>query len=95
MGAVGSLLPLWAAWSWLPGPVRAGVLAAAPLTVAGTAQVALGWPPEVSASARRTGRAVVVLAGAASLAHLLGYNPFADPGCARTCNDVRPSWTAC
>jgi signal transduction histidine kinase len=87
---VGSLLPLWAAWSWLPGPVRAGVLAAAPLTVAGTAQVALGWPPEASASARRAGRAVVVLAGAASLAHLLGYNPFADPGCARTCDDVRP-----
>jgi signal transduction histidine kinase len=90
IGAVGSLLPLWAAWSWLPGPVRAGVLAAAPLTVAGTAQVALGWPPEASASARRAGRAVVVLAGAASLAHLLGYNPFADPGCARTCDDVRP-----
>ena len=89
VGAVGSLLPLWAAWSWLPGPVRAGVLAAAPLTVAGTAQVALGWPPEASASARK-GRAVVVLAGAACLAHLLGYNPFADPGCARTCDDVRP-----
>jgi signal transduction histidine kinase len=90
VGAVGSLLPLWAAWSWLPGPVRAGMLAAAPLAVAGTAQVALGWPPEASASARRAGRAVVVLAGAASLAHLLGYNPFADPGCARTCDDVRP-----
>jgi signal transduction histidine kinase len=90
VGAVGSLLPLWAAWSWLPGLVRAGVLAAAPLTVAGTAQVALGWPPEASASARRAGRAVVVLAGAAGLAHLLGYNPFADPGCARTCDDVRP-----
>jgi signal transduction histidine kinase len=90
IGAVGSLLPLWAAWSWLPGPARAGVLAAAPLAVAGTAQVALGWPPEASASARRAGRAVVVLAGAACLAHLLGYNPFADPGCARTCDDVRP-----
>jgi len=90
VGAVGSLLPLWAAWSWLPGPVRAGVLAAAPLTVAGTAQVALGWPPEASVTARRAGRAVVALVGAASLAHLLGYNPFADPGCARTCDDVRP-----
>ena len=33
---------------------------------------------------------MVVLVGVASLAHLLGYNPFADPGCARTCNDVRP-----
>ena len=88
--AVGSLLPLWAAWSWLAAPVRAGVLAATPLTVAGTAQIALGWPPTSPATTRRAGRAVVVLIGVASLAHLLGYNPFADPGCARTCEDVHP-----
>jgi signal transduction histidine kinase len=88
--AVGSLLPLWAAWPWLAAPVRAGVLAATPLTVAGTAQVALGWPPTSPAATRRAGRAVVVLIGVASLAHLLGYNPFADPGCARTCDDVHP-----
>ena len=88
--AVGSLLPLWAAWSWLAAPVRAGVLAATPLTVAGTAQVALGWPPTSPATTRRAGRAVVVLIGVASLAHLVGYNPFADPGCARTCDDVHP-----
>ena len=88
--AVGSLLPLWAAWSWLAAPVRAGVLAATPLTVAGTAQVALGWSPTSPATTRRAGRAVVVLIGVASLAHLLGYNPFADPGCARTCDDVHP-----
>ena len=31
-----------------------------------------------------------MLAGAAALAHLLGYNPFADPGCFRTCEDVPP-----
>jgi len=88
--AVGSLLPLWAAWSWLAAPVRAGVLAATPLIVAGIAQVALGWPPTSPATTRRAGRAVVVLIGVASLAHLLGYNPFADPGCARTCEDVHP-----
>jgi signal transduction histidine kinase len=88
--AVGSLLPLWAAWSWLAAPVRAGLLAATPLTVAGTAQVAFGWPPTSPATTRRAGRAVVVLIGVASLAHLLGYNPFADPGCARTCEDVHP-----
>ena len=57
--AVGSLLPLWAAWSWLAAPARAGVLAATPLTVAGTAQVALGWPPTSPATTRRAGRAVV------------------------------------
>ena len=90
VATVGSLLPLWATSPWLPGPVRAGVLAAAPFTVAGVAQVALGWPTEPSPAARRAGRAVYVLAGVAALAHLLGYNPFADPGCFRTCNDVPP-----
>ena len=90
VATAGSLLPLWAALPWLPGPVRAGVLAAAPLTVAGVAQVALGWPADPSPAARRAGRAVYVLAGAAGLTHLLGYNPFADPGCFRTCEDVAP-----
>ena len=90
VATAGSLLPLWAASSWLPGPVRAGVLAAAPLTVAGVAQVALGWPTDVPPAARRAGQAIFALAGAAGLAHLLGYNPFADPGCFRTCEDVPP-----
>jgi signal transduction histidine kinase len=90
VATAGSLLPLWATSPWLPGPVRAGVLAAAPLTVAGLAQVALGWPTEVAPAARGAGRAVYILAGVAGLAHLLGYNPFADPGCFRTCEDVPP-----
>ena len=90
VATVGSLLPLWVTSPWLPAPVRAGVLAAAPFTVAGVAQVALGWPTEVAPAMRRAGRAVYVLAGAAALAHLLGYNPFADPGCFRTCEDVPP-----
>jgi signal transduction histidine kinase len=90
VATAGSLLPLWAALPWLPGPVRVGVLAAAPLTVAGVAQVDLGWPTDAAPAARRAGRAVYVLAGAAGLAHLLGYNPFADPGCFRTCEDVAP-----
>ena len=51
VATAGSLLPLWAASPWLPGPVRAGVLAAAPLTVAGVAQVALGWPTDVPPAA--------------------------------------------
>ena len=33
---------------------------------------------------------MVALIGVASLARLLGYDPFDDPGCARTCNDVHP-----
>src|SRR4029453_12436651 len=56
VATAGSLLPLWAALPWLPGPVRAGVLAAAPLTVAGVAQVALGWPGEPSPAPRRRRR---------------------------------------
>jgi signal transduction histidine kinase len=90
LATAASLLPLWAAWPWLPGPVRAGVLAAAPLTVAGVAQVALGWPTQASPAALGAGRAAFVLAGAASVAHLLGYNPFADPGCILTCEEVPP-----
>jgi signal transduction histidine kinase len=90
VAAAASLLPLWAAWPWLPGSVRAGVLAAAPVAVAGVAQVALGWPTQSSPVVRGAGRAVFGLAGAAGLAHLLGYNPFADPGCLRTCQDVQP-----
>jgi signal transduction histidine kinase len=91
VATTGSLLPVWAAWSWLPGPARAGVLAAGPLTVAGVARVALHWPMEPSPRARRAGRAVFVLVGTASLAHLLGYNPFADPGCVRICDDITPA----
>ena len=90
VATTGSLVPLWSEWSWLPAPARAGVLAAGPLAVAGVAQVALQWPTEAPAWAGRVGRAVLVLVGAASLTHLLGYNPFADPGCARTCDDVPP-----
>jgi signal transduction histidine kinase len=33
---------------------------------------------------------VFALAGVAGLTYLLGYNPFADPGCFRTCEDVPP-----
>jgi signal transduction histidine kinase len=90
VATAGSLLPLWAAWPWLPGPVRAGALAAAPFTVAGLTQVALGWPADPSPAARRAAQAIYTLTCAAGLAHLLGYNPFADPGCFRTCEDVAP-----
>jgi signal transduction histidine kinase len=84
-----SLLPLWAAWSWLPDAVRAGALAATPFVVVGVAQVALGWtvPNSRNASAAMRVFALVVAAGGV---HLLGYDPFADPGCARTCADVTP-----
>ncbi len=50
-----------------------------PVAVAGVAQVALSWQTESLPAAPGAGRAVFGLAGAAGLAHLLGYNPFADP----------------
>ena len=89
VATAGSLLPLWAAWAWLPDVVRAGVLAATPFVVVGVAQVALGWSVP---SSRNASAAIVVFAlvVGGALVHLLGYNPFADPGCARTCADVTP-----
>ena len=90
VATAGSLVPTWAGWPWLPGPVRAGMLAVGPFTVAGVAHVALCWPTRPSAGARSAGQAVSVLVTAAALSHLLGYNPFADPGCALICEDIRP-----
>ena len=90
VAAAGVLLPFWAAWSWLPSPARAGVLAAFPLAAAGISRVALRWGVRPSGPARHGLRSVTLLAAAAILVHLLGYNPFADPGCARVCDDVRP-----
>jgi signal transduction histidine kinase len=90
VAAAGSLLPLWAAWSWLPDVVRAGVLAATPFVVVGVAQVALGWSLRSSRNASAAIHVVFALIGSGALVHLLGYNAFADPGCARTCADTAP-----
>jgi signal transduction histidine kinase len=90
VATAGSLLPLWAAWSWLPDVVRAGVLAATPFVVVGMGQVGLGWSVPSSRNASAAMRLVFALVVAAGGVHLLGYDPFADPGCARTCADVTP-----
>jgi signal transduction histidine kinase len=90
VATVGTLLPLWAAWSWLPDGVRAGVLAVAPFVVVGTVHVALWWSAPRSQNASRAVRVVLALVVAAAVVHVLGYDPFADPGCARTCADVTP-----
>ena len=86
--ALGILLPLWAAWPSLPGWARAAVLGVAPLSVPGAAQVALGWNRDRGHA--EAVRLTYLLAAAASLTHLLAYNPFADPACLRTCVDIRP-----
>jgi signal transduction histidine kinase len=86
--AAGQLLPVWAGWSWLSDGVRAGVLAAAPLSVAGSAHVALRWHAQPDQSRAR--RTVWSLAGIAALVHLGGYNPFDDRSCRRVCDDIAP-----
>ena len=86
---IGSLLPLWAAWSWLPEGVEAGVLAATPFAVM-VAFVALSWSAPGSGNPSTLARIVLALVITGGVVHLLGYNPFADPGCSLTCADVTP-----
>jgi signal transduction histidine kinase len=86
---IGSLLPLWAASSWLPARVQAGVLAATPFAVM-VALVALNWSAPDSNNPRTAMRIVFALIVTSGAVHLLGYNPFADSGCALTCVDVTP-----
>jgi signal transduction histidine kinase len=87
--AIGSLLPLWAAWSWLPDRVQAGVLAATPFAIM-VALVALNWSAPGSNNPRTAMRIVFALIVTSGVVHLLGYNPFADSGCALTCVHVLP-----
>ena len=89
MATIGSLLPLWATWSWLPDRVQAGVLAATPFAVM-VALVALSWSAPGSSNPSPAMRIVVALVVASGVVHLLGYNPFADSGCTLTCADVTP-----
>ena len=86
---IGSLLPLWATWSWLPDRVQAGVLAATPFAVM-VALVTLSWSAPDSSNPSTAMRIVVALVVASGVVHLLGYNPFADSGCALTCADATP-----
>lgn len=80
VAAAGALGPLAASSRDLPPAARVAALALAPLAIAGVAH----------AARRRAVAPVYALAGAAVVVHLLGYNPFEDPACARVCADVRP-----
>jgi len=55
-----------------------------PLALAGCALVASGWRPKPT-EPFRPARVAVGFAVAAAVAHVLGYDPFRDPGCLRTC----------
>ena len=84
--ATGVLIPLWAGWTALPAGVRAATLGTTPLAVAGTAQIAARWTNRRSALMR----AAWLLAGLAIVIHVVGYDPFADPACRRTCEGTQP-----
>lgn len=88
--AAGVLLPLWSTWRSVPDVIATGLLAAAPLAIGGTASVSLGWSSDRPRGPLAASRVAWGLVGAAVLVHLLGYNPFADPGCAWHCAEVRP-----
>ena len=85
VASVGSQVPFWAAWPGLSDELRSAALAVAPLTIAGVAASVHGWTTRSPSKALRASYLFVVLA---VVVHLLGYDPFADPGCARTCGDV-------
>jgi signal transduction histidine kinase len=90
IATLATLVPLWAAWSWLVPAVRAAMLAAPPVATIGVALVATAWTEGRGVGAARLLRAGALLAGAAALVHLVGYDPFADPGCGRTCDRAQP-----
>jgi signal transduction histidine kinase len=85
IASVGSQVPFWAAWPGLSDELRSAALAVAPLTIAGVAASVHGWTTRSPSKALRASYLFVALA---VTIHLLGYDPFADPGCARTCGDV-------
>src|SRR5512146_874465 len=82
------LVPGWAGWPWLPATAQAWALAVAPLAVAGATQVGIRWSRERRSSRRL--RIVWGLTISAVVVHAVGYDPLADPGCARTCAEVQP-----
>jgi signal transduction histidine kinase len=82
--SVASALPGLAAWSVPSAQLRAALLAASPLAVGGVALVTAGWRPQPT-GVRILAAASLGLAFVSAAVHLLGYNPFADPGCSSTC----------
>jgi signal transduction histidine kinase len=85
IASVGSQVPFWAAWPVLSDELKSAALAVAPLTIAGVTATVHGWTLRSPSTALRASYVFVALAVAV---HLLGYDPFADPGCTRTCGDV-------
>jgi signal transduction histidine kinase len=81
-----SLVPLWSGWPWMPASIRPAALGFGLLAAGALAEVGLRWSPSRRGSPALV--AVWTLAGSAALLHVLAYDPFADPGCVRTCQAV-------
>jgi signal transduction histidine kinase len=90
IAALGALLPLWGAWGWLSPSLRAVTLAVAPLAVVGVARLAIGAVDARDGFGRRATRLVSVLVAVAVAIHVVGYDPFTDPGCVVTCRRTSP-----
>lgn len=89
IATVATLVPLWSAWRWLGADLRAAAVSLIPATVVGLLVVVTGWHGVSRGNATHRAVAAALSAGAV-LVHLLGYDPFADPGCRRTCEHVSP-----
>jgi signal transduction histidine kinase len=85
---IGWLVPIWAAWAAPPDRLRSAFLAAGPLTVLGIALAVVGWRNAPTAPARRSLPLVAVIVSLSATVHLLGYDPFADPGCRTICSEL-------
>jgi signal transduction histidine kinase len=85
LAVAGVLGPLLASWSALPDGARVALLACGPLASAGFAAAAAWWG--TGAPVRRLVLAVAASV-AASVALMLGYNPFLDPSCSVVCVDL-------
>jgi signal transduction histidine kinase len=80
----GWLGPVLAFWADLPVTVRTWLLAAPALAVAGAALLVASWGARSSTGSRWM-RWAARLALAGGAIHLLGYDPFTDPGCRAVC----------
>ncbi len=89
--STGVLLPLAAGWSWLPPVVRAMMIGAAPLSVAGSAIAVLRWRHLQPAGMVAFCRALLVITVVGGGLLALGYNPFTDPRCDLTCINAPPA----
>jgi signal transduction histidine kinase len=85
VACLAAVVPVWAQLPWVPAAAGSVALATQPLAIAG-----LGHAAVRGAAPRPAILTLYGLAAGACAVHVLGYDPFADPGCVRTCVPVAP-----